>query len=1190
MTHRDLTNHSKQKRQNMTFELIFNKAMGRLLRSALAAVTMAAIVLACPSGFIHAQVAGTGTISGTVVDSSGAMVAGAQVTATNSATGLKSSQKTSGSGSYTLTALPPGNYSVNVQAAGFQSTSQRVVLNALTQLGVNVSLQAGSTEQVIVTAEVPQLQTQNGQVETTIPNSTYEALPVAMNGAPKSAIGFLSLVPGVTQNNQFGAPVINGGIIASSLIYVNGLPLASAELQGGIENLNTITTEDIDQFQVISSGVPAQYDGQGIINLSYKSGTNQFHGTVFENLRNTIFDAPGFNQKSKPEHQNEYGAAVGGPILRDRIFFFGSYDGFKISSGNTPVFKSIPTVAERNGDFSELPVQIYDPSTTKLNSAGVLTRQPFPGNQVPVLSKVAQALQAALPDPQRPGLQQNYSNTFTNGNKQWVYLAKIDAKLWSKDRISGLFQTGKSTPLSYGDPLPVPYSSARASASTWYIGQINETHVFTPNLLNYLGANLVRNESSVSNPTAGGGWPAKVGLTGLPVGQTSDIFPQISFGGTDSPDGWDQGNTGFGEIPTSETFQDNVQWVHGKHSFTFGGQITFEQEALKIPSQYTSGFNFSSNETAALDENGQPIPGTGSGYASFLLGLVDNAGFQDYAVEETGGRWQNYAIYAQDDWKLTPKLVVNLGLRYSIPKPFTEVHDRTSWLNPTTPNSLIDGAPGVLEFAGKGPNTCNCRTNVKTHYLTLGPRVGFAYSATPKTIIRSAFSIVHFNGGALGGNGEQQGVGNQGYATAPSFGSTDGGITPAFNLDNGVPAYQHPPFFEPTLATGFTTATPYQLGGVSYDRPDTAGRSPYTEEWNLTVEQEFPWSLVMNLTYAGTSSHFNGVNGGVGIYSNQINPKYLALGSLLTAPQVTPAVLAQAQAQFPEIKVPYANYSGPLGQMLLPFPQYNSAGGTFQGPDPWSNFGTSSYNALQATVARNMKGGLYLLASYSWSKSMDEGGDGVNFVAARPRTAYNLGAERSVSLLDVPQAFSLTEVYTLPFGKGSMFDAHNKLVNGIIGNWQLSGTQQYGSGTPLGSITGNCKVPYASGCYADYNPSFHQDPRINGKIGSHLDLSTSYFNKAAFQDAPSYTLGNTPRTLAYSSLRNEGYKNENVSVAKTIPITERVNFQFKADAFNLFNRVQLGGINTDSTSSAFGQANGQSNAPRELQMEGYIRF
>ena len=1142
------------------------------------------------SGLANAQVAGTGTIEGTVADTSGAVVPGAMVTATSLATGLKSSQAASSSGSYTLSALPPGDYDVEVQAKGFETSRQHVTLNAFTQLGVNVNLRAGSSQQIEVTAQAPELETENGQVSITIPNSTYEALPIPMNGAAKSATGFLSLVPGVTSNNNFGIPVINGGFIASSLIYVNGMPLASSELQGGGENLNTITTEVIDQFQVISSGVPANYDGQGIVNLSYKSGTNKFHGTLYENFRNTALDAPGFgNTKTPVEHQNEFGVIVGGPIRHDRVFFFGSYDRFKITQGSTPAFVSIPTLAERKGDFSAFPVQIYDPSTTVIGPDGVLTRQPFLNNQVPVTSNVAEVLQSELPQPTNANLQNNYFNTYVNGNQQNVFLAKIDARLWSKDRITGVFQTGRQSQLAAASVLPVPYSSARTGNSTWYLGQVNETHTFTPNLLNLFGANLVRNESNYINPSVSGDWPTKAGLTGFPVGQLAVMFPQIGFGGVDSPSAWDQGNTGFNEIPTSETFQDNVEWVHGKHSFTFGVQVTLEQEALNIPDQYNGGFSFSNSETAALDATGTPEPNTGSGYASYLMGLVDSLSFNDYAVAETGGRWRNYATYVQDDWKVTPKLVVNLGLRYSIPKPFVEVHNRTSWLNPNIANPAADGAPGVLQFAGSGTDSCNCRTNVKTHYLTFGPRIGFAYSAAPKTVIRSAFSIVHYNGGALGGNGEQQGIGNQGYSTAPDFTSLNSGVSPAFNWDNGIPPYQQPPFFSPTLATGFTTTVP-QGGGISYDRPATAGRSPYTEEWNFTVEQEFPFSLIMNLTYAGTASHFNGVNGGVGIYSNQIDPKYEALGPLLNQ-QATPTTIAEAQAQFPEIKLPFGNFSGQIGQMLRPFAQYTSTGGTFQGPDPWADFGTSSYNALQATLARNMKNGLYLLISYTWSKTMDEGGSTVNFASpSTPRTAYNLRQERAVSTIDVPQAISLAEVYSLPFGKGTKFASSSAIVNAIVGNWQISANETYTSGTPMNTLSGNCLVPFTGGCYPDYNPSFQGNPRINGKIGSHLDLSTPYLNVAAFVNAPNYTFGNVPRTLPYASFRNEGYKNENLSLSKTIPITSTVSFQFKADAFNLFNRVQLGGMNTSITSSAFGTVNGQSNAPRQLQLEGYIRF
>lgn len=1167
-----------------------------------------AVLVVLPATRLVAQAAGTATIQGVVQDASGADISGATVTAINVGTNSTSVQKTSSHGTYVLTALTPGLYNVSVDLQGFKPyLQQHVTLDALSQLGLNIVLDIGTVDQKVVVdaGELPDLHTENGAVENTIPQTAYEALPIALNGGPKSPVGFLTLVPGVSPPNG-GDPYgldFNGGTGVSSQIYVNGLPLVSSELQGGWQNLNSVSTEDIDQFQVITSGVPAFYDGQGIANLVYKSGTNAFHGTVFENIRNTAFDARPYFTRTGPkpvERQNEYGVAVGGPILRNRIFFFGSYDGYKIVTGSNPTFVTLPTAAERAGDFSAFPV-IYDPSTTRVVN-GTLTRSPFPNNHVPITSKVASYLQSFLPATQNNKTSNNYFNTYTNGSSNKAVLVKIDANLMKNNHTTFLFQRSTAVPLAFATVLQLPYTNGTYGGNTQYFAQINSVQTITPNLINLFGFNFIRNAGVQTNPTAGGGYAAKAGLTGLPSSQLTDAFPSVNFSGPTSPTGWG-GSSAFAEIPASEVYQDNVQWSKGRHGLTFGAQYTAQQENLTIPSSWNQGLVFTNSETAGFTGTGSSAvldPTTGNAYASFLLGLVDNAGFTDTAVGATGGRWSNFAAYAQDDWKLTPKLTVNLGLRYSIPKPFTEIQNRASWFNPSQQNPAASNAPGSFQFAGDGPDSCHCRTNVATHYLTFGPRVGFAYSATPKTVVRASFALVHFNGGALGGNGQQQGVGITGYSATPSFSTADGGVTPAFSLDAGVPAYQRPPFFSASLNTGYTTSAPGDHGGYSYNRPATAGRSPYTEEWALTVERDLSHAFVLNLTYAGTSTHFTGLDGGSGIYSNQIDPTYFKLGSLLNQPLST-ATLAQAQAIIPGIKVPFANFSGTIGQALRPFPQFSQSGGTFTGPDPWATLGTQSYNALQATVSHNMKNGLYLLVSYAWSKEMDEGGDGVQFFGANARSAYLWNKERSPGYTDTPQALSLTEVYDLPFGRGKYFNAKNSLVNGLIGNLQVSGIQQYSSGTPLTSIAAACvNNPYGgkkgiigngtSGCYADYAPTFSGTVK-SARIGSGAPGVTSYLNSNAFSTPAPYSFGNTPRTLAYSSLRNQASENENIAISKTIPIHESLRLQIKADGFNIFNRPIFGGVNTDiSTPSSFGQVTTQTNQSRRFQFEGYVRF
>jgi hypothetical protein len=1158
------------------------------------------LILAGPVLFLGssalAQTRGTGSIQGTVFDASGAVLPNASVTAVDAATGYTVTQHASGAGVYVLVSLPPATYTVSVNAAGFRPlVHSNVIVDALSIVGLDLHLEVGHSDQTVeVSSLPPQLNTENGTLGLTIPTTTYSSLPLSMNAGPKNPVGFLSLMPGVVAGPILGNN-LNGGPGQSSFMYINGLPLTTSALQGDTRNITGATsTEVVSQFQVILSGVPAYYEGQGITNFIFKSGTNQFHGDVYENLRNTVFDAAGFFSTSTPvEQQNEFGASLGGPILKNRLFFFFNYDGWRFNAGGVPALYSIPTEAERSGDFSALPVPIYDPASTVCSVSGVCTRTAFPGNIIPAdrISPVSRSFQSYLPPTINSSLQNNIANAVNAGVQQNMFMGRVDLTVTKNNHLYFLQQYGRNSTTALGGnggpELPLPYTSSRFSGLNVTVDQVGDTQTITQNLVNVFGFQFNRFNSPFNNPTTAGDYAQKAGLTGIPAGQPTSNFPPVSFAGPDSPTNWAQNNNveTFTDITNTYTYQDNLQWLHGKHSVTAGGQIIVQQENETIPSALDN-FSFSNAETAGLNAAGELITTTGNAYASYLLGDVDSGSLTDTTVAETGARYRNYAVYIQDDWKVTPKFTVNFGLRYEIPKPFIEVQNRNSWLNPSLLNSAVSNFPGALQFAGNGLNSCHCRTQVQTHYKTLGPRFGFAYSATNRTVVRGSFTIVHFNAGALGGNANSQGVSLLGYSANPTPTSPNAGITPAFNWNNGFPAYATPPFFESTLNTGYNTTTGDTGGSIAYNRPATAGQSPYTMNWNLALEQQVTPSTVWSLSYSASASRLIPIAGGNGTFSNQLNPRYLALGNLLTQP-ATPTAIAQAQAIVPGVGLPYPNFDGAIGQMLLPFPQYSGV------TDVSADFGTASYNSLQTYVQRTISQGLYFLASYTWSKEIDNSGGNVfSGVSVTPRTAYNLAINRAVGTLNTPQAVSIAYVYMLPFGYGHALGGGGAFMNQVVGGWQLSGLNQYSAGAPLGAIGAACLVPYTGGCYANYNPNFHGNPRINGSYGSgntNGAAATSYININAFENPASFTFGDTPRT-APAGLYNPWSLNESLSLSKSFTLPKELSLKLQADAFNLFNRVEFGGINTSITSSAFGTVSSQVNSPRNLQFEAYIKF
>ena len=427
---------------------------------------------------------------------------------------------------------------------------------------------------------------------------------------------------------------------------------------------------------------------------------------------------------------------------------------------------------------------------------------------------------------------------------------------------------------------------------------------------------------------------------------------------------WDGTNShAFNEAQNTYDVQDNILWTKGKHNITFGFQYQALEDNENTPLTGTqAGFTFSNNETANFNPTGTLISTTGLGYAGFLLGAVDSSVVTQNSVAETGGRYKTYAFYAQDDYKVSSRLTLNLGLRWNIWSPFTEVHDVMSFFNPTLANPLAGGIPGALQFAGSGIDSCHCDTPVKQHNINPGPRVGLAYRLGNKTVIRAGYGIFYSHAGGVGGrtNG-RQGLSQVGFNNNGSLSTAVTG-QPAYAWDSGYPGNPlNPPFFNPSYGIGFITAAagasvgsgPTTAQTVTYGDPDFGGKAPYYEDWSFNIQHSITPNLVFSVAYSASAGHWLPGAAVAGPFTNQIPIRYLALGSLPTQ-TLTPTTLAQAQAQFPNIAIPFPNFTGTIGQALKPFPQYNGIS------DPWLDVGNSTYNALQVSLTHRFSAGLHV--------------------------------------------------------------------------------------------------------------------------------------------------------------------------------------------------------------------------------------
>ena len=1016
-------------------------------------------------------------------------------------------------------------------------------------------------------------------------------------------------------------------------------------------------------------------------------------------------------QPKPDEHQFEFVASGGGPIpfTHKKSFFYVTYDKFHGRSGVNPSLLNVPSVAMRSGNFSELlqgpctaattgcialqsngipcyvgakncaPTSgytgyIFDPTTTAACTAangGNPCRYAFPGNIIPqnYLSPIALKEQSFLPTPTAPGFVNNYFGGVASGFDNWEIAGRADYQLTERQRLSYVLAYGvrKNVPFTVGSNvstsfpgvvLPLPYTNGGAATITPVVTDIEHAWAINDHMTNQLKYAFNRFGQPITALTDGvSGYQATdLGITNLPGGQASTEFPGASFGTTPTfPAAMAQwtsnGASGATQttVPNTYTLLDNFLWTKGAHSLTMGLQMQWLEDNVASLLGYSGIYTvpYSANSTATF--SGSTINTTGSGYsyASFLLGAAGSSGISIQAVAETGGRYHTIAPYVEDNWKVTPKLTVNLGLRWDYLPPFHEVQDRWSFLNPNLTNA-VTGNKGELQFAGNygGPGvSCGCRTPVKTYWKNYGPRVSVAYSITPTTVIRGGYALVYSVGGGVGGRaGAGTGTGALGFnvtATAPAEGVTGVTAGPSYYLNNSAyftqiglanTAFGGPGYTLPT--PGLITAATQTLntgnyvnsagafvtaGAVSYADPYLSGRAPEFDMWNFGIQQAMSNNLTLTLNYAGTESHFllAGGSNARGYWSDQLDPKYLvALGGLadssgkspLLGAVATPANVAIAQSALSGYSLPYASISATntkatIAQTLLAFPQYSGVS------DVWGqNVANLSYNALQVSLAEREWHGLSFTVNYTWSKNMGDDGTfraGYALPAGavdRSTRSYKANAiDRSLTTTDLPHNVSAYGVWQLP-GR----HAENAWVRALAGGWQISSIYRFTSGTPFVVTYGGCSSPNAGTCEVSYNPNYSGTGKLNTsggmrKLGvQYIDPNAFVAPTALFAATGANTLiGNVTRTAPYG-LRNPYFWTADAGLRRTFKLYERLAFTAQVDCSNVANHPILGGLSSAwadpvksaSSAAAFGKATGYSSAagPRDFQFAGRFTF
>jgi hypothetical protein len=1134
-------------------------------------------------GQLRAQT--TAQITGTITDAQDAAVPGATVVVTSVDTSIAQTSKTNALGVYTVSFLKPGPYRIDISATGFRPLSRTgVVLEVAQTATLNFRLQVGANvETVTVSDATPLLNVSSDAIGGVVEPAQVENLP--MLGRNSNAL--MVLEPGVVSTRQTtDNPVLESHY---QFFSMNGSrPNQSKFTLDGGNDTNvafngpeyTPQVEEVQEYrtQTSSFGAEAGNSAGGIVNIVTKAGTNEFHGSLFEYLRNDDFSANDFfsNRAGSPRpmlRYNQFGGTLGGPIIRKRLFFFFAYEGLRQKTPDV-VTTSVPTDQEKSGDFSQLYnsagqlITIYDPSSTipDPSNPGQYIRTAFPYNKIPQnrIDPVAASLLTYFPASNQPGSPGTDLNNFffSGANQQNVnnYSGRGDYQLSAKTALMGRYSLESLSPwvvpATFGkSDIASPGYVTKPQHHPYVLAKVIQT--FTPSFLGEFHVSWTRwfyQSQGLSNgfdPTKLG-FPSYLSSNSITLG-----IPSVCPGEMSCVGGY------YNENDVSDRYEAEVNMTKAwtKHSVKFGGTLAKSRYHMNTIDNSTGAY--SSNLSFTQGPN--PLVGSaasGFGFASFLLGTMSSG--QQNVTEIIGHYTQPYfGFYAEDDVRVGRNLTATVGVRWDHEDPRREAHNMMSNFDFNDTATLSNGTTviGGLEFPGvHGIPSGQWNTSEKS----FSPRVGLVYALGGKTVLRGGYGMFFGNSwgnGRNGGSTSNSAMPQQGFFCTTSSPTT---------LDNGLTPYAT--YSDPFPGGNFCQATGSSAGlltnlGAPLTFIDRNYKQPYLQAWNFNIQRALPGNSSIELAYSGSKgTHL------VGTWDfDQLNPTYLNLGSSLND----------------EVPNPYYGVitSGPLatptitrGQSLRPYPQFTDVNSAL------ATYGSSSYNALFVTLQRRLANGFSVSAAYTWSKLIDNvipspnwgGFSGSSFQIGLPQNYWNPKSERSVSGYDIPQTLVMSYIYQLPVGKGKPLLNKAGVVDAIVGGWQVNGLTTFQSGTPVEVYGGNSSGTFAG----QQRPNWSgKNPTLHGDVTKRLDR---YFDTSQFSYNAPFTFGNAPRLMP--DLFQPGIDNWNMSLFKVTDIHEALKMEFRAEAFNTFNRVQFGPPDTTINDSTFGQITWQQNSPRTLQL------